>query len=45
MAVRAALATRSESIRTVLTGGDDYEILFTAPSAALDEFTELFADA
>ncbi|MGC2519553.1 MAG: thiamine-phosphate kinase [Burkholderiales bacterium] len=39
-AVRAALATNSEHI-TVLTGGDDYEILFTAPPAALDELTEL----
>ncbi|MGB7543335.1 MAG: thiamine-phosphate kinase [Burkholderiales bacterium] len=40
-AVRAALATNSERITTVLTGGDDYEILFTAPPAALDELTEL----
>jgi len=40
-AVRAALATDSEHITTVLTGGDDYEILFTAPSAALDELTGL----
>lgn len=38
-AARAALATKR--IRTVLTGGDDYEILFTAPPAALDELTEL----
>ncbi len=40
-AVRAALAANPERITTVLTGGDDYEILFTAPSAALDELTEL----
>jgi thiamine-monophosphate kinase len=40
-AVRAALATNSEHITTVLTGGDDYEILFTAPPAALNELIEL----
>jgi thiamine-monophosphate kinase len=40
-AARAALATDSERITTVLTGGDDYEILFTAPPAALDKVTEL----
>jgi thiamine-monophosphate kinase len=31
-AARAALASRPARIETVLTGGDDYEILFTAPS-------------
>jgi thiamine-monophosphate kinase len=40
-AARAVLATNSECIATVLTGGDDYEILFTAPPGALDELTEL----
>lgn len=40
-AVRAALATDSGHITTVLTGGDDYEILFTAPPAALNELIEL----
>jgi thiamine-monophosphate kinase len=40
-AVRTVLATNSEPITTVLTGGDDYEILFTAPAAALNELTEL----
>ena len=40
-AVRAALAISSESITTVLTGGDDYEILFTASPASLDRLTEL----
>lgn len=40
-AARAVLATNSERITTLLTGGDDYEILFTAPPAALDELTEL----
>jgi thiamine-monophosphate kinase len=34
-AARAALAT--ERVTTALTGGDDYEILFTAPPAALNE--------
>ncbi len=40
-AVRAALATDSGHMTTVLTGGDDYEILFTAPSAVLGELAEL----
>jgi thiamine-monophosphate kinase len=40
-AARAALATNSERITTVLTSGDDYEILFTAPPAALNALTEL----
>jgi thiamine-monophosphate kinase len=38
-AARAALAT--ERITTALTGGDDYEILFTASPAALNELTAL----
>jgi thiamine-monophosphate kinase len=40
-AVRAALATNSEHLTAVFTGGDDYEILFTAPPAALSKLTEL----
>jgi thiamine-monophosphate kinase len=40
-AARAALATAAERLSTVFTGGDDYEILFTAPPAALSELTEL----
>jgi len=40
-AVRAILATSPGRITTVLTGGDDYEILFTAPPAALSELTGL----
>jgi thiamine-monophosphate kinase len=40
-AARAALATASGRLTTVLTGGDDYEILFTAPPAALNELTGL----
>ena len=39
--VRAVLATSPERIATVLTGGDDYEIIFTAPSTAADELIEL----
>jgi len=40
-AARAVLATHSGHITTVLTGGDDYEILFTAPSEAVNELAEL----
>ena len=40
-AVRAALASGCGSMTTVLTGGDDYEILFTAPPSALDELARL----
>jgi thiamine-monophosphate kinase len=40
-AVRAVLATHSGHITTVLTGGDDYEILFTAPPEAVNELAEL----
>jgi thiamine-monophosphate kinase len=40
-AARAALAVRPERIADVLTGGDDYEIVFTAPPAATKELTEL----
>jgi thiamine-monophosphate kinase len=40
-AVRAVLATNAGHITTVLTGGDDYEILFTAPPEAVNELAEL----
>ena len=40
-ASRAVLAINSEHITTVLTGGDDYEILFTAPPEAIIELAEL----
>lgn len=40
-AARAAVTIRPGYIATVLTGGDDYEILFTAPPAAVEELTEL----
>ena len=40
-AVRAVVATDAWRITTVLTGGDDYEILFTAPAKAIDELAEL----
>jgi thiamine-monophosphate kinase len=40
-AARAVLATFPEHLTTVLTGGDDYEILFTAPPEAASELAEL----
>lgn len=40
-AARAVLTTSSGHITTVLTGGDDYEILFTAPPEAVNELAEL----
>jgi thiamine-monophosphate kinase len=40
-AAHAVLATHSSHITTVLTGGDDYEILFTAPPGAMNELAEL----
>jgi thiamine-monophosphate kinase len=41
-AARAALAARPELIETVMTGGDDYEILLALPPDALSAF---YADA
>jgi thiamine-monophosphate kinase len=38
---RAVLAMAPERIVDVLCGGDDYEILFTAPDAAASELAEL----
>jgi thiamine-monophosphate kinase len=40
-AARIAIAGDSRCLATALTGGDDYEILFTAPSAASDRIGEL----
>jgi thiamine-monophosphate kinase len=40
-AARTALVDDSRCIATVLTGGDDYEILFTASPAAVDQVCEL----
>jgi thiamine-monophosphate kinase len=40
-AARAVLATHSWDTTTVLTGGDDYEILFTAPPEAIEELAEM----
>jgi thiamine-monophosphate kinase len=40
-AARAALAISPGRIATLLTGGDDYEILFTAPPAATGMLAEL----
>jgi thiamine-monophosphate kinase len=40
-AARIAIAGDSRCLATALTGGDDYEILFTAPPAASDRIGEL----
>jgi thiamine-monophosphate kinase len=40
-AAHAVLATHSSHITTVLAGGDDYEVLFTAPPEAMHELAEL----
>jgi len=40
-AARAAVARRPGRIETVLTGGDDYEILFTARASSTGALTEL----
>jgi len=40
-AARAALAAENSLLASVLTGGDDYELLFTAPAAARDAILEL----
>ena len=44
-AARAVLTTDSGHITTVLTGGDDYEILFTAPPEAVNELADIVSDA
>ena len=44
-AARAALTANPELLMTVLTGGDDYEILFTAPAGATQEIAALAASA
>jgi len=43
-AARAALALAPELVTTVLTGGDDYELLFTAPSQAEADLAALAAE-
>lgn len=40
-AARGVLAVDPQLLATVLTGGDDYEILFAAPPAATDAISEL----
>ncbi len=40
-AARVAVATSAGRMVTLLTGGDDYEILFTAPVSAAGKLTEL----
>jgi thiamine-monophosphate kinase len=44
-AAQAALAAAPKLIETVLTGGDDYEIVCTIPPRQLDQFRELARDA
>ena len=43
-AAQAALATDSEVLRTVLTGGDDYELLFCAAPESVDAIASLAVD-
>ena len=38
MAARTALAVEPKTIETILTGGDDFEVVATVPHAALDLF-------
>ncbi len=40
-AARAAIAVNPALLETTLSGGDDYEILFTAPPAAIDKITQM----
>jgi thiamine-monophosphate kinase len=40
-AARSVIAAEPERLATALTGGDDYEILFTAPQAVVGELAEL----
>lgn len=44
-AARSVLAVQPELLGTVLTGGDDYELLFTAPPGRLDAVAAAAADA
>ncbi|MDQ2953563.1 MAG: thiamine-phosphate kinase [Pseudomonadota bacterium] len=44
-AAQAALAAAPKLIETVLTGGDDYEIVCTVPPQQLEQFRELARDA
>lgn len=44
-AVRAAMVTDHSLLATVLTGGDDYELLFTAPPSASPAIRELGQEA
>jgi thiamine-monophosphate kinase len=40
-AARVALASETDGLAAVLSGGDDYEILFTAPPSAADGLAEV----
>jgi thiamine-monophosphate kinase len=44
-AARAALAHEPSLLETVLTGGDDYELLFTAPASVDDTIRQASSDA
>jgi thiamine-monophosphate kinase len=44
-AARAAIARHPDMFRTALTGGDDYEVLFTLPVDALNGMMALGKDA
>ncbi len=44
-AARAAIAAVPETVSAVLSGGDDYELLFTAPSEAASEISAAAARA
>ena len=44
-AARAALAGDPAAIETIVTGGDDYEILATMPAARVEPFRQAAAGA
>ncbi|MEM7215978.1 MAG: thiamine-phosphate kinase [Pseudomonadota bacterium] len=43
-ATNAVLQDESKHVETALTGGDDYEILFSVPKLKLDEFEKMLPD-
>ncbi len=44
-ALEEAPVSREQSIQLALTGGEDYELCFSAPPGALDDLTESFEDS